>query len=151
MRSEASETSQGEVFEAFGAVAYNVQAFEYTLSNLLAQVYSAGPDQLTRSQVVELTEGNYKKTLGRLGNALRKALPNEHPLGKLVMEAVARRNFLMHNYFRERIDDMKTSEGRTQVILELRQDQRLFQERDAELMQVYQNWLLSHGITSGGA
>jgi hypothetical protein len=143
--------SQRDVFEAFGVAAHNMQAFEFTLSNLLAQVYSDGPTKLTRDQVVDLLGSNYEKTMGQLKNELKKVLGDSDPMVKRVTEAVKLRNSLIHNYFRERSIQMEEPEGRESMALELDEAQKFFVELDSELMLIYQRWLLSHGVEAGSA
>jgi hypothetical protein len=111
-RDEADAPSDQEVFEEFGILVYNIQAFEYTLANVLGQVYSAGPTKLTRSQVVDMLHENYGKTLGNLKRDLMKAIGESHPLVDSVREAVERRRFFIHHYFRERLETMRIPEGR---------------------------------------
>lgn len=140
--------TQADVFEAFGAFAYNVQAFEFTLANVLGQVFSAGPSHLTQSEVIELIEGNFEKTMGKMKQALQKALGEADPLVQRVEGACKNRNFLIHHYFRERLDAMEKSEGREQMVLELVEAQNLFKSIDDELVEVYRRWLVSHGVTN---
>jgi hypothetical protein len=73
---------------------------------------------------------NFKNTMAKLIVALRDArsLPDE--LEQMLAQSVATRNFLVHNFFRDRNELWLTEAGRDMMIAELVSARETFQRAD---------------------
>ena len=146
-KSRRVPATAGAVLRQFGATAHQFQSLEYTLANVLAQVFGPGPTKQTSGQVRKEIEANFRKSAGTLRSELARVLGGTAPLVAAVAKAVARRNFLAHHFFRERAAEYSTPQGRRRLVRELVRDQRLFFSVDRRLLLAYRRWLLSHGVS----
>lgn len=126
-----------EVYAWAGLALYYAQVFEHGLVNLIHVVLG------TRNQLVgqyatidEFYEQKFRKMMGKLLEETRKlgVLPDEAL--DLASRAVARRNFLIHEFFRERVELFPHQEGRRLLLIELSDAVGLFMRADAAVDQV---------------
>ena len=92
-------------------------------------------------------EQQFKHTLGRLIQRLESITSVPDDLEDLLTEALAKRNFLAHHYFRERAEAFMTHHGREQMIVELQQAQKLFERADYRLSQIITPLRERYGMT----
>lgn len=114
-----------EVFAHFRAAIYSSEVLEHGIVNLV--VWSGVRDRRYRAYA-ETEAANAKllqETLGSVKNILMSRRPD--------IEAVRLRNFLAHNYFRERAAAFMTEDGRNQMIEELDKAKAFFEQVDAKL------------------
>jgi hypothetical protein len=81
-------------------------------------------------------ERHFETTLGRMIRSLKNVTPVPPELETILGDALKRRNFLAHDYFRERAEQFMSFEGREDMISELKKAQTLFEEADAMLTEV---------------
>lgn len=122
-----------EVYAKFGLAMYQGQVLEHEIVNLI--VWS-GVNTGTYSNRQEFDIANvemFKKTMGTLKKVL---MAHRIDLGYLedeLVKAVRLRNFLAHNYFRERASALMDEDGRDRMIAELDQAVEFFGHVDAQL------------------
>jgi hypothetical protein len=116
------EDEHREVYVHFGAVAARVSAFETVLMNILLVVAHRGGKVTTDAVLDELDQKLHNsKTLGQLIGDVEKEVPIEDEVKKLMGDALKRRNFLMHRFFRERAFAFETTAGRKRMVDELKE------------------------------
>lgn len=108
-----------ELFSYYGLAVYYSQALEQQLVNLLVLM------KLTQGKVSpeeELTSLYYKKlgnSLGQLVNEIQHNFAFTEEESALLNNIWKKRNYIVHDYFKERILETFSSEGRSQMIAEL--------------------------------
>jgi hypothetical protein len=128
------------VYAHFGAAIYFGQCLEHGLVNALIYldlipnysrpVHSA---QEWAPSVDGFMEKHFEQTLGRLIARLRVLAPMPEELSDILSVALKKRNWLAHDYFRERADGFFTRTGRDRMIGELEEAQELFRHADRML------------------
>src|SRR2546427_5157636 len=105
-----------EVSALFGRAVFFIQAFERQLGITLATVCLSEPDTVTREQYDALMSKNFKKTLGQLFHKMKDDLNIADEIRQEIEAALQLRNFLIHNYFWERMLQFNTSAGRQAML-----------------------------------
>jgi hypothetical protein len=122
-----------EVFARFGVAIYSSQVLEHGIVNLV--VWSGLRDG--RYRVYEETDAAnidlFRKTMGSVKKILLSRRPDVGHLDNLLIQAVRLRNFLAHEYFRQRAAAFLTHDGKEQMIEELKKATEFFEDVDAKL------------------
>lgn len=108
-----------EVYAKYGLAMYFAQCLETELVNLLVALKLKDRDKITRSDIDSFMEENYKKTLGRLIQSLKKAMKIPENLEIELAELLNIRNYLAHHYFRDKATDFVNKDGRQNMLSEL--------------------------------
>jgi hypothetical protein len=116
------EDEHREVYLHFGAVAARVSAFETVLMNILLIVAKRDGKVATDAELDDLEQKlQNSKTLGQLIGDVAKEVPIEDEVKNLMADALERRNFLMHHFFRERGFAFETATGRKRMVEQLKE------------------------------
>lgn len=108
-----------ELFSYYGLAVYYSQALEQQLVNLLVLMKLS---QGKISPEEELTNLYYKKlssSLGQLVHEIQHNFDFTEEESELLNNIWKKRNYIVHDYFKERILETFTPEGRSQMIEEL--------------------------------
>lgn len=129
-----------EVYAHFGLATYLSQVLEYgvVLSMVYFSLIPANMGNLPSNEewaklVDKYLDGHLEKTFGGMIWSLTLATSVPDHLKILLSNSLTCRNWLAHNYFRERAAEFMTEVGRDQMIEELEEAQSLFKRTDAEL------------------
>lgn len=136
-----------EISALFGRLVFFIQAFERQLGITLASVCLTDPDAVTREQYDALLSRNFKKTLGQLFHKMKDDLNIPDDVKQEIEAALQLRNFLIHNYFWERMIEFNTSTGRQAMLEELDQACLVFQEVDSKVTTITMEWAAKRGVT----
>lgn len=134
-----------DVYAHFGLAMYLAQCLEHgivnallvakLLPNELIQARTAGsislPDFEQRFDV--FMDEHFKMTMGGLISRLRTATALSPTFEAECLKAKDMRNFLAHHFFRERSEEFISKVGRTGMLAELEEAQRLFERVDENL------------------
>ncbi|MFC1977590.1 hypothetical protein ACFLWS_04930 [Chloroflexota bacterium] len=90
---------------------------------------------------------NFKKTLGKLILEMRKTTSMSPNLESTLMEALKKRNWLVHHYFWDRARHFLTVQGRELMINELQDTANFLDQVDQELTAVNRAWATARGLT----
>jgi len=135
-----------EVFANFGLALYTAQVLEHEVVNLV--VWSGLRDG--RYQVDGETEADkavlFKQTMGTIKKALLSRRPDIEHLDELLIRAVRLRNFLAHEYFRQRAAAFMTEDGKYEMIAELKDAVALFVEADSKLSPLTMHIIEAAGV-----
>ncbi|MFI6860274.1 hypothetical protein ACIBKZ_10235 [Streptomyces sp. NPDC050421] len=139
------------MYATYGAAVYFASTLEYGLINVLAtaeviEAKLAGrviPDDPWERRCQS------KQTMGVfLGEVKKTHLPSASSLANELDQALKRRNYLTHHFWRERIDDSYSTTGRNKLIGELEADRKLFENTDQQLhMMVMEPLMCKVGVT----
>ena len=137
-----------EVFAQFGLALYLAQVLEHGLVNAMI-ISELLPDKenFTKQNVDDFMNQQFEKTLGTLIKKLKRSIPIPDNLEKTLSSALRERNWLAHNFFRERHIEFINTEGRKTMLEELRGSQKIFEEADNLLTKVVMPLSEKHGIT----
>jgi len=120
---DTDEQEHKEVFAYFGAAAARLQTLDTILTNILmVNGHIRGPE-VTAEELENLEESLQRKTLGQLIAEIRSQVPLPEQLIEVFKSALAKRNFLIHRFMRERAYEFVTPEGRQRMLAELREMQ----------------------------
>lgn len=143
-----------EVYARFGLAFYHAQVLEHGIVNALV-VLDLIPSRLhlahSRTEwevaVDEFTERHFEQTMGRLLRNLRSVTVAPSDLEGLLRDALKKRNWLAHDFFRERASEFLTPNGREQMLTEVDECRSLFEAADAALEDIVAPLRRTAGIT----
>lgn len=137
-----------EVYARFGLAVYEAQRVERDLALLLATRYGPGNiHDVSEEEFNALVRELFQQTFGGLLAALQETVRLPKEVQTRLRDAVDKRNWLIHNYFWERVGHFLTDRGRQRMIAELEEMAYAFAQLDQRLQQVLRNWAASNGIT----
>ncbi len=128
------------MYAYFGAAVYHAQVLESGLVNALmfldfiptnAAHFKTRTDWSDKFEAFE--DDKFKLTMGNLMRDLRKVLKIPEPLEASLKDALEKRKFLVHHYFRERILFFEDEAGRDRMIVELDGYMETFRRADRML------------------
>jgi hypothetical protein len=138
-----------ELFAYFGRAAYMANVLETALAQTLLQVEymtrvraefarTKGKDfdrQKYENEFDTYFEAQLSKTMGQLGKLVKEFPDLNDELKGRIQEAIDRRNFLIHDYWREAGYMFGTEEGRAAMIAELSNDIDTFEKLAHDIME----------------
>ena len=89
-----------DVYAHYGLAMYLAQTLEHGIVNALVILRLPEKDKYTRQDIDEFMEGRFQKTLGALLKHLKSEVELPSDLEPTLTEALNRRNYLAHHYFR---------------------------------------------------
>jgi hypothetical protein len=90
---------------------------------------------------------HFEKTLGRMIQNIKGVTLVPTDLEEVLSNALMKRNFLSHGFFREHASDFMSYEGREKMITELKDAQTLFSMADSKLSEVIKPIREKYGFT----
>jgi hypothetical protein len=109
-----------DVFAHFGLAAYCAQVFEKGLCNLLVIHGMLTGEVVTLAEFDAMEKKTHKKTLGSLLKDVKPLIDfGDTDVEGMLDDALAKRNFLQHDYFWERSVEFTSTNGRAAMIAEL--------------------------------
>jgi hypothetical protein len=136
-----------EVYAHFGLAVYCGQVLEHAIVNAMVVLRLPHRDRFTKGDIDAFMDQQFENTLGKLINNLRAELPFPSDLEDLLRHALKTRNWLCHDYFRERAVEFMTSAGRNKMLAELGDAKELLSRADKGLSAVVQPLADRCGLT----
>jgi hypothetical protein len=136
-----------EVFARFGLAVYESQVLENGIVNLV--VWSGLRDRRYRTYEETVTDNAelFRQTLGSVRRILVSRRPDIGHLDDLLIKAVRLRNFLAHQYFRQRAAAFMTEVGQKQMIKELDEATAFFREVDDRIKPLVMEIIEALGVS----
>ena len=122
-----------DTYAHFGLAMFKAQVLEHGIVNAMVVAKLPGRESITRSDIDAFMDRQFKNTLGQLLRQLGEYVAVPADLSEVLGEALAKRNWLAHDYFRERATDLVTDIGCSRMITELEALQRVFDDADQKL------------------
>ena len=129
-----------EVYARFGLAVYCAQVLEHGLVNalvVLELIPARRADAKTRDEwsatVDAFMDRQFETTMGRMMRALRFVTEVPSDLDGVLADALRRRNWLAHDFFRQRAESFMTRVGREHMLREVDACRLVFQDADARL------------------
>ncbi len=142
------------VYAHFGLAVYLAQVLEHGLVNALVflelipnRAGNPVPRKQWETEVDSFLERNFETTLGKMIRSLKAVTPIPSDLETVLTDALTKRNFLAHHFFRERSDEFMSQEGRERMIEELQNAQALFDAADTKLSEATKSAREKYGFT----
>jgi hypothetical protein len=143
-----------EVNARFGLAVYFSQVLEHGIVNALLIVdlipsrrHLAPSKDQWAAEVDAFTGHHFEDTIGRLINSLRSVTRLGAGLESILRNALDKRNWLVHEYFRERAEEFISDIGRQLMLKEIDECRELFQLADASLDAIVGPLRTTQGIT----
>lgn len=127
------------VYAHFGVAIYLSQVLEHALANallildLVPQAQKVATPASWPEKVDSFYDSQFRRTLGSLIRRLGELATVPLELENLLAQALDKRNWLSHHYFRERATEFFSVSGRDKMIAELEDAQSLFRAADTAL------------------
>jgi len=123
---ETDEGQSNAVFACFGSAAQHAQLFEQALARFLSVYNRIASDPLSLEDFDDYEGKLKKKTMGWLLRELQEHVTLSDPLAAERLDrALELRNHLMHAFFLERGDGLKSEAGRMNLLRELTSTEHL--------------------------
>lgn len=145
--STSDEDNHKDVCAHFGLTIYYAQVLEHGIVNAMVVCKLSQGSSFTGSDVDPFMDNQFQKTLGTLIKNLRKLMPISQELENSLSTALNKRNWLVHKYFRERVPDNLTYEGRQKMISELEEAKDFFIKVDKMLDEEMSPFVKKCGLT----
>ena len=142
-----------EVYARFGLAIYAAQCLEHGLVDALMYLDLIPSVKVKMEQkeweraVDDFTSQHFEHTLGRLIRDISRFTQVPTSLSDLLSRALTMRNWLAHDYFRERAENFMFNEGRVSMIVELQDAVDLLRGADAQLSSLLEPLLIKYGVT----
>jgi hypothetical protein len=101
-----------EVYAFYGLAMYTAQLLEHSLLNLAAGLYLKDKPHVTRQLFDAAFESLDEKTLRQLLKAARALKPFPHDIDVALQDALSKRNYLTHQFFRTHASAFNHENGR---------------------------------------
>jgi len=109
-----------ELFAYFGLAVYYGQALEQQLTNLLLLTKLSQGKTPSEADLADLYQRKLGNSLGQLIKEIQHHFPFSQEETAQLQEVWKQRNYIVHDYFKERIQDTFTPAGRAHMIRELK-------------------------------
>ena len=117
---ESKEGQLNAIFACFGSAAQHSQFFEVALGEFLMVYNKIFRKSLTLNDLEAIETRLGKKTIGALLQEFRKYVTIDNGrIEQYLDDALVKRNFLMHHFFRVRQEEFITENGRMGMLKEL--------------------------------
>ncbi len=140
------------VLTHFGAAACRVSSFEAILTNVLLLHARLGGKAPTANDLDKMEEEYQKKkySLGALIRDAKAAVAVPDMTEKVMNEALRLRNYLMHNFFRDKAFEISTESGRKRMVAELQKTEATVLTADRMVTELGMKLAQHLGITLEG-
>jgi hypothetical protein len=143
-----------EVYARFGLAIYCAQVLEHGIVNALivldlipSRRHLARSPEEWGTTVDESTSRHFESTMGRLVRDLQSSSAVPSDLEGLLRDALTKRNWLAHDFFRQRADAFMTESGRERMLREVDECRAAFVTADERLEEIVTPLRHAAGLT----
>jgi len=104
------------------------------------------PDEWSTA-VDAFMDRQFETTMGQMMKALRDVTPVPSDVESLLRDALRRRNWLAHDFFRERATEFMSTLGRQQMLSEVDECRACFEAADKRVDEIVRTLRIKAGIT----
>jgi hypothetical protein len=130
---DAADEETREVYARYGLAMYFAQVVEHAIVNLMIALRLPQRGTLTKGDIDQFMDEAFAMTFGRLLQELRRMGQSTHFLQRDLDQARDTRNWLAHQYFRDRAVQFMSPAGRVVMLQELDDATNLFLEVNEKL------------------
>ena len=136
-----------EVYAHAGLALYMAQVLEHGLANVILLARAGSPEFRSSQDYNDALDELLSKTMGeQLRRALELVDFTDEQMSAL-RDALKKRNFLVHDFFQERIDEFGSVAGKNRMIVELDEIRDALKNIDAEVQEITVGFWAKHGVT----
>ena len=132
------------VYAEFGGAVHTAQRLEFGLTLLLAFAVKYDDATIERSAVDRLSTNDAEKTLGELWHAVKKSEYVTRAEQKKIRKAIKERNVLVHDYLIDKGELLLTSEGRAEMLADIRRMQASLRKADEIVESLVDRYLVEN-------
>jgi hypothetical protein len=151
---ETDDEHVKEVYARFGLALYFAQVLEHGIVNALvildlipSRRHTARSAAEWGDVVDQFMSQHFEDTMGRMIRDLRAVTNVPQDLEGLLRDALKRRNWLAHHFFRERASEFMSARGRDLMIREVEECRAAFELADERLDQIVRPVRIGAGLT----
>jgi hypothetical protein len=126
---------------------YFAQVLEHGVVNAMFIARMPEREKVTRAEIDEFTAEQFAKSLGRMLKAMRRYVTVPPDVDTLLEEALGKRNWLAHRFFREFAEHFISAKGRDEMLAYLQDAQSVFQRAYKDLEALTKPIREKYGIT----
>ncbi|MGW7465852.1 hypothetical protein ACWGJT_14375 [Streptomyces xantholiticus] len=146
---EEYDTDHKTVYALFGLAIYKANCLEHSLVNLLAFTRIVAAREQGEQLIRDPWTQGFKDMMGKL---IKRVEPHTSAYPEVIDDltrSLKRRNYLVHNFWRERIQDMISDPGRARLCADPKSDCRLLTRTDERFSERVLNPIMEGmGITA---
>jgi hypothetical protein len=136
-----------EVYAYFGLAIYTAQVLEHQIVNMFVATKLHERHKISREDVDAIFDERFSQTMGKLIKDLKTIYKLSDTIIEQLDNALKTRNMLIHRYFREKVTQFSTIEGRLEMVRELDKVRQNFEKTDKILTEIYIEITRRHGVT----
>ena len=136
-----------EVYAYFGLAIYTAQVLEHQIVNMFVATKLYEKNKISREDVNAIFDERFSQTMGKLIKDLKTPYKLSDTIIEQLDNVLKTRNMLIHRYFREKVIQFSTIEGRLEMIRELDKVRQNFEKTDKVLTKIYIEITRRHGLT----
>lgn len=143
-----------EIYAQFGLAIYFAQVLEHGLVNSLisldlipARHHLAKTPTEWEEELDSFSGRHFQRTMGQLMTDLRSVTSVDPNFDVLLRNALSKRNWLAHNFFRERATEFLSVKGREIMLKEIEECRILFEDADTQLEAIVEPVRKKAGVT----
>ncbi|WP_337032172.1 hypothetical protein [Paenibacillus illinoisensis] len=140
-----------ELFAYYGLAVYYGQALEQQLVNLILLMKLSQGKVVSDEDLEDLYERKMSSSLGQLIHEVKHHFTFSDEETRQLNELWKQRNSIVHHYFKERIHETFSPEGRSRMIKELEDFKSRAQELEISLQQYTGAWIAQLGLNAESA
>ncbi len=142
-------TDHKTLYALFGLAIYKANVLEHSLVNVLAITKIVSAREQGERLILDPWAQGFKEMMGKLIKRVAAHTSAYPEVGNDLTNSLKRRNFLVHNFWRERVPETIAEAGRAKLCADLKADCRLFAQTDERFSErVLRPMMESLGITA---
>lgn len=143
---DAANEETKDVYAHFGLAMYFAQVLEHGVVNTMVLARMKERHRTTRAEIDSFMDTQFERTLGQMLRELGQHLAVPSSVEPVLRDALKKRNWLAHHYFRQRSVEFMNAKGRSAMLQELREATILFRAADDALSELTREVQLKLGI-----
>lgn len=136
-----------KVYAHAGLALYFAQVLECGVVNAMLIARMPEHEHVTRAEFDAFEARQFEKTLGAMLRAMRRYVTVPPDVDTLLNDALRKRNWLAHQFFREFADHFMNRKGRDEMLAWLEDAESVFKRADKELEALTASIRERYGIT----
>jgi hypothetical protein len=137
-----------EVYAHAGLALYFAQVLEHSVVNAMLFARMPEYDKVTRAEIDAFLAQQFEKPLGAMLKVMRHYVTVPADVDGLLSEALSKRNWLAHEFFREFAEPFMNAKGRDEMLAWLEDAESVFQRATKALDALTNHIREKYGITN---
>jgi len=109
-----------ELYAYFGLAVFHAQVLEHQLVNMIVLMKYLQKEVISSNEIEQLYSRKLSNTMGQLINEIKRIFWLKDDEVKQLKKVLKKRNFIVHDYFKDQIALAYSKDGRDSMIIELK-------------------------------